>query len=128
MSKVEIEKTQKDPLKIFANSVVLLRKELSPWFEHFFREISSELPKLWEEFLRYRNERIMNIRSLVEKGIKKGDFRKLNSAIAVQAYLGAVKTVVSPKFLEQEKLRFDHALDAVLDLWAYGVLRKGKKS
>src|SRR5580698_7574576 len=41
-----IEKTKNDPLMIFSDSVLLLRKELGPWFEHFFREIPTELPSL----------------------------------------------------------------------------------
>ena len=123
-----IKKTQKDPLKIFSDSVVLLRKQLAPWFEHFFREIPAELPHLWDEFVRYRNEKILNIRELVELGIKKGIFRNINQSVAVQAYLGAVKTVVNPKFLEEEKLNFSEALELVLDIWANGILvrRKGK--
>ena len=122
-----IEKTQKDPLTIFSDSILFLRKKLGPWFAHFFREIPAELPSLWEEFLRYRNEKILDIRFLVERGIKKGVFRKVHSAIAVQAYLGAVKAIINTRFLEQEKLSFDQALDAVLDIWASGILKKGKK-
>ncbi|MFA5059408.1 MAG: TetR/AcrR family transcriptional regulator [Candidatus Omnitrophota bacterium] len=123
----KIEKTEKDPLKIFTESILLLRKQLGPWFEYFFKEIPSELPSLWEEFLRYRNEKILGIQSLVEKGIKKGIFRKINAPIAVQAYLGTVKAIVNHKFLEQEKISFDQALDAVLDIWANGILKKGTK-
>ena len=119
-----IAETQKEPLKVFSNSILLLRKELGPWFEHFFKEISTELPDLWKEFLRYRNEKILDIRSLVEGGIKKGVFRKVNPSIAVQAYWGAIKAIVSPRFLEQEEISFDQALDTVMDIWASGVLTK----
>lgn len=118
-----IEQTEKDPLKIFSDSIFLLRKTLGPWFEHFFKEISLELPDLWKEFLRYRNEKISGIRSLVERGIRKGTFRKINPSVAVEAYLGAVKAVVNPRFLEQENLRFDQALESVLDIWASGILK-----
>ncbi|MEI7999213.1 MAG: TetR/AcrR family transcriptional regulator [Candidatus Omnitrophota bacterium] len=121
---LEIEKTQKDPLKAFSSSVLLMRKQLGPWFEHFFREMPLELPELWEEFTRYRNEKILEIRSLVERGIKKGNFRKVNPSIAVQAYLGAVKAILSPKFLEEEKIPFDKALDEILDIWSNGIIKK----
>lgn len=122
-----IEKTQTDPLKIFSQSIILLRKQLSPWFESFFKELAIELPGLWGEFLRYRNEKILSIRTLVEKGIKKGTLRKVNPAIAVEAYLGAVKAVINHKFLEQENLTFDAALEAVLDIWAKGILKSRKE-
>lgn len=116
-----IEKTQKDPLQIFSDSVLLLRKQLGPWFEHFFREIPTELPNLWEEFLHFRNEKILGIRSLVEKGSKNGIFRRVNASIATEAYLGAVKAVTNPRFLDEENLTFEQALDAVLDLWSNGI-------
>jgi len=116
-----IEKGQKDPLKVFSDSVLLLRKQLGPWFENFFREIPTELPSLWEEFLHYRNEKILDIRSLVEKGSRNGIFRRVNPSIATEAYLGAVKAIMNPRFLEQENLTFEQALDAVLDIWSNGI-------
>ncbi len=123
-----IEDTERDSLKVFSSSILLLRKQLGPWFEQFFHELPSELPVLWEEFLRYRNEKILDIRTFVVKGIKKGVLRDINASIAVQAYLGAVKAVMEPKFLEQEKLTFEQALGEVLDMWARGILKKtGRK-
>jgi len=123
-----IERTEQDPLKVFSNSILLLRKELAPWFEHFFRDIQHELPHLWEDFLRHRNEKILDIQAQVKRGIKKGVFRNVNDSIAVQAYLGSIKAIISPKFLEQEKIGFHEAMDAVLDIWANGIVkRKGDK-
>ena len=128
-----IEKAPQDPLKIFSDSVLLLRKQMGPWFEHFFREIPTELPALWEEFLHFRNEKILDIRSLVEKGSRNGTFRRVNPSIATEAYLGAVKAIMNARFLEQENLTFEQALDAVLDIWSNGIwinrkqARRGKK-
>ncbi len=123
---LNIEKANSDPLQVFSNSVLLLRKELGPWFEHFFKEIPNELPSLWEEFLHFRNEKILAIRSFVDKGSRDGIFRKVNPTIATEAYLGAVKAITNPRFLEQENLTFEQALDAVLDLWSNGIWIKGK--
>jgi len=118
-----IEKTQNDPLRIFSDSVLLLRKKLGPWFDHFFREIPTELPSLWEEFLHFRNEKILAIRSLVEKGSKNRVFRRVNSSVATEAYLGAVKAITNPRFLEQENLTFEQALDAIMDIWSNGIIK-----
>jgi len=117
-----IEKKYEDPLRIFSNSILLLRIQLGPWFEHFFREISSELPSLWKEFIHYRNGKILGIRSLVESGSRNGIFRPVNPSIATEAYLGAVKAVTNPKFLERENLTFEQALDAVLNIWSNGIV------
>lgn len=125
-SLTNIEKTQKDPLRVFSDSVLLLRKQLGPWFEHFFREISAELPNLWEEFLYFRNEKILSIRTSVDKGSKSGVFRRINPSIATEAYLGAIKAITNPRFLEEENLTFEEALDAILDIWSNGIIRAKK--
>jgi AcrR family transcriptional regulator len=117
----DIEKGKKDPLTIFSDSVLLMRQELGPWFEIFFREIQIELPELWEEFLQFRNEKILKIRSLLVKGSKNRIFRQINPSIATEAYLGAVKAITNPRFLEEEHITFEQALDAVLDIWSNGV-------
>jgi AcrR family transcriptional regulator len=116
-----IEKKQNDPLKIFSGSVLLLRQQLGPWFDHFFREIQIELPQLWEEFIRFRNEKILSIRRLVQKGSRNRIFRSVNASIATEAYLGAVKAITNPRFLQEESLTFEQALDAVLDIWSNGI-------
>jgi len=120
---VNIEKTSNGPLRIFSDSVLLLRKQLGPWFDHFFREIPTELPGLWDEFLHFRNEKIHKIHSLVEKGKRNRVFRPVNPSIATEAYLGAVKAITNPRFLEHENLTFDQALDSVLDIWSKGIVK-----
>ncbi|MDE2221494.1 MAG: TetR/AcrR family transcriptional regulator [Candidatus Omnitrophica bacterium] len=117
-----IEKAHESPLKVFSESILLLRNRLGPWFGHFFRETPTELPGLWEEFLHFRNEKILKIRLLVEQGSCSGVFRRVHPAIATEAYLGAVKAVTNPRFLEQENLTFEQALDTVLDIWSNGLV------
>jgi len=121
-----IEKTQKEPLRIFSDSVLLLRKLLGPWFEFFFREIPIELPQLWDEFLQFRNQKILKIHLLVKKGSQNKVFRQINPSIATEAYLGAVKAITNPRFLEQENITFEQALDAVLDIWSHGIVKLKK--
>lgn len=121
-----IEKAQEDPLHIFSGSILLLRKHLGPWFEVFFRELSAELPAVWEEFLDFRNTKILSIRSLVERGSRNKSFRPVNPSVATEAYLGAVKAVTNPRFLEEQSLTFEQALDDVLDIWAKGIVNPRK--
>jgi len=55
-------------------------------------------------------KKIMEVRfRRSNKGIKTGTFRKVNSSIAGKRNLGAVNAILSPKFLEEEKLSFDAA-------------------
>ena len=119
-----IEESHKDPVEIISKNIFFLQQRLTPWFEHFLGDIKSELLDLWLRFLHFRNEKITEIRSLVEDGIKKGKFRKINPALAVRLYMGAIDHVLNPEFLEKERISFSDALEGVLDIWSIGVISK----
>ena len=119
-----IEESHKDPAEIISKNIFFLQQRLTPWFEYFLGDIKSELPDLWSRFRGFRNEKISEIKSLVEDGIKKGKFRKINSALAVRMYMGAIDQVLNPEFLEKEKISFSDALEGVLDIWSIGVRLK----
>jgi AcrR family transcriptional regulator len=121
-----IEKENRNSLDVIAKNILFFQKELSPWFEHFLGDIKSELPDLWSDFINYRTEKILEIKSLVEKGIAKGIFRKVHPGLAVRVYLGAVDSIINPEILEQEHVSFQEALEAVLDIWIRGIQKEGK--
>lgn len=121
-----IEKENKSSLDVISKNILFFQKELSPWFEHFLGDIKSELPDLWSDFISYRTEKILEIKSLVEKGIQKGIFRKVHPGLAVRVYLGAVDSIINPEILEQEHVSFQEALEAVLDIWVRGIQKEGK--
>jgi len=119
-----IEKESKNPIDVISKNILFFQKELTPWFEHFLGDIKSELPAVWASFVNYRTEKIMDLKALVEKGIKKGVFRKVNASIAVRVYLGAIDSIINPEVLEQENISFHEAIKAILDLWSTGILLK----
>ncbi len=118
----EMEKQSDDPLEILSQNIFYLQKELAPWFDHFLKDINYELPQLWEAFVNYRTEKILEIENLIAKGIQKKEFRKINPAIAARAYLGAVNSIISPEVLEKEGVSFQSALKAIMDIWSQGIL------
>ncbi len=123
---LKIEKTEKDPLKIISLNILFLQQELSPWFEHFLKDIQLELPELWQEFVDFRSEKVMDLEKLVASGIKKGKFRSVNPALAVRAYLGAVNNIIDPEILQQEGVSFQQALETVMDIWSKGIVKGDK--
>jgi len=118
-----IEKENKNPLDVISKNILFFQKELSPWFEHFLGDVKSDLPDLWKDFTDYRTEKILEIKGLIEKGIQRGIFRKVNPGLAVRVYLGAVDSIINPEILTQENVSFQGALEAVLDIWSSGVLK-----
>lgn len=122
-----IKESHKDPSEIISKNIFFLQQRLSPWLEHFWGDIKSELPDLWTRFLNFRNEKISEMKSLVEEGIKKGKFRKINPALAVRMYMGAIDHVLNPEFLEKERISFSDAIEGVLDIWSTGVLSRNNR-
>lgn len=120
---VEIESTQKDPLRIISLNVLFLQQELAPWFEHFLKDIQLELPELWQEFVDFRTEKVMELEKLVAAGVKKGKFRPVSPTLAVRAYLGAVNNIIDPEILQQEGISFQQALETVMDIWSKGIVK-----
>jgi len=119
---IDVEKSSDDPLEILSKNTFYLQKELAPWFKHFLADIKFELPQLWEDFVDYRTEKILEIENLIKKGIKKKEFRKVNPTLAARAYLGAVNSIISPEVLEQEGVSFQSALESIMSIWSQGIL------
>ena len=119
-----IAESHKDPVEIISKNIFFLQQRLTPWFEHFLGDIKFELPDLWTRFLEFRQEKILNIRALIESGIKKGKFRKINPTLAVRMYMGALDAVINSEFLEKERISFSDALEGVTDLWSNGFIPK----
>jgi len=118
-----IEKENKNPLDVISRNILFFQKELSPWFEHFLGDVKLDLPDLWNDFTNYRTEKILEIKGLIEKGIRKGIFRKVNPGLAVRVYLGAVDSIINPEILTQENVSFQESLEVVLDIWSKGILK-----
>jgi len=122
-----IEEATQDPIEIISKSVFFIQKQLSPWFEHFWGDIKTEVPSLYQDFINFRNEKISNVEILIQKGVKMEKFRKVHPAVAVGIYLGAINHVLNPEFLQQEKISFPDAIESVMDIWSFGILNKGKE-
>src|SRR3989338_1653659 len=73
-----IEEANTDSLEVISKSVFFIQKQLGPWFEHFLGDIKIEVPLLYEDFTKFRNEKIQNIREQIQKGIKAGAFRNVH--------------------------------------------------
>lgn len=121
---LSVEKREKDPLRMISQNILFIQKELSPWFEHFLGDIKIELPLLWQKFVHYRTEKILEIENLIEEGIRRKKFRKVNPAIAMRAFLGAVDSIINPEFLQNENISFQSAMEDVLDIWSKGIVQE----
>ncbi len=123
---LSIEKDEKDPLEIISRNILFIQKELAPWFDYFLGDIKLELPQLWQKFIHYRTEKILEIESIIKEGIRKKEFRNVNSAIAVRVFLGAIDAVIKPDFLQNESISFQSAMQEVVNIWSKGIIAEEK--
>jgi AcrR family transcriptional regulator len=121
---LEVEERYTEPLEILSQNTFYLQRELAPWYGQFLADIKTELPHLWDDFVRFRTEKILDIENVIKRGIKKKAFRKVNPTIAARAYLGAVNSILSPDVLDQEGVSFQSALAAIMDIWSQGILHR----
>ena len=119
-----IKESHKDPVEAILESIFFLQQRVTPWFEQFLGDIRLELPDLSQRFLAFRDEKLGEIRVLLDASIKKGKMRKVNSSLAIRIYMGAIDRVLDPVFLEKEKISFSDALEGVLDIWSNGMIAK----
>jgi len=122
-----IEESNKDPVEVITKSVFFIQQRFKPWFKYFLGDIKVELPGLWNAFIEFRRAKIAAIKDVIEEGMKKGKFRKVNAALAVRIYMGAIDYILNPEFLEREGIAFPDAIEGVLDIWMSGVLPNNDK-
>lgn len=122
-----IEESNSDPVEIISKNIFFLQQRLSPWYARLLGDIKTEVPDLWTRFIHFRNEKIFDIKSLVEDGIRQGKIRKIDAALAVQMYLGAIDQALNPEFLSRERISFSDALEGVLNIWSHGILNNKRR-
>jgi hypothetical protein len=63
------------------------------------------------------------LRDIVDDGIRRDQFRKVNSFLVAEAYLAAIAKIDDPEFLRRAGLGFSEAFAELYQLIAYGVFR-----
>jgi AcrR family transcriptional regulator len=74
----------------------------------------------------HQRERMSTLRDIVEDGIRRGKFRRVNSFLVAEAYLAAIARIDDPEFLRRANLGFGEALTALFDFLAYGLFLRDR--
>jgi AcrR family transcriptional regulator len=94
--------------------------------------------RLWYELKRYYpaqwalvdaciKEEWDQVRAVLEEGMGKGVFRRVNTDILIQMYVGAWEQLINRQWLTRNNMTLDQALDAVIDILLGGVVRTQKR-
>lgn len=71
----------------------------------------------------HQKERMNTLRDIVEDGIRRGKFRKLNAGLVAETYLAAIAKIDDPAFLRRNELSFSEAFAELFQIIAFGVFR-----
>jgi AcrR family transcriptional regulator len=72
----------------------------------------------------HQRERMSTLRDIVEDGIRRGKFRKVNSYLVAEAYLATIAKIDDPEFLRRSNLGFGEAFAALFNFLAYGLFQR----
>ena len=76
----------------------------------------------------HQRERMNTLRDIVDDGIRRDQFRKVNSLLVAEAYLAAIAKIDDPEFLRRAGLGFSEAFAELYQLIAYGVFRSNPEA
>ena len=88
----------------------------------FVEDIQASKPAL-QLLESHQRERMNTLRDIVDDGIRRDQFRKVNSFLVAEAYLAAIAKIDDPEFLRRAGLGFSEAFAELYRLIAYGVFR-----
>lgn len=92
----------------------------------FLRDLESS-PEGRAIFDRYQHARAEGVRSIVEEGIRRGDFNAHNPRVAAEVLLGAALRLRQPEFLAKAGLTISQAFDEAYSLILGGLLAPSRR-
>ncbi len=97
--------------------------------ERFIKDIQSHMPDLWEDIDSFRTKMMnVNIGKIIDQGKKEGFFIDKSSAIITGVFISAVRGVINPDFIMNNKFSFKSALEETIEIILNGIMtEKGKK-
>ncbi|NWF88625.1 MAG: TetR/AcrR family transcriptional regulator [Ignavibacteriaceae bacterium] len=97
--------------------------------DRLFGEIQRHMPELWEEIDSFRSKLILeNFSRIIEQGKKEKYFIDIPTTLILNVFLSAIRGVVTPQFLMNNKFSAVEALNHTISILMNGILtEKGKK-
>ena len=97
--------------------------------EKFVRDLQTQMPDLWKDIDAFRTKHMtINIGKIIEQGKKEGVFVDKTSAIITGVFISAVRGVINPEFIMNNKFSINMALEETIEIILSGITtEKGKK-
>lgn len=75
----------------------------------------------WELWEKNRREKIALVCSLIQQGAEEGVFRTVSPTLVQEALLAAVAAVSDSRFLRDNQISFEEAIDGIMDIMLHGI-------
>lgn len=91
---------------------------------HIASDLQSFYPGIWEEWQSFQRETIRTVMDLIRDGIAAGVYRPVNLPVNEACLTAAVAAVSAPEFLRRNDIPYRDAVEAVGDLFLYGLKKR----
>lgn len=81
----------------------------------------------WEKLDRFFKEEWSEVLSLLEKGIEEGKIKRVTPSLFIQMYLSGVNQIFDAKFLLENQVSIQSALNEIIDILLHGISLEGVK-
>ena len=91
---------------------------------HIAGDLQSLYPEIWQEWQAFQRETIRTVMDLIRDGIAAGIYRPVHLFASEACLTAAIAAVSSPAFLRQSGMPYRDAVEAVGDLFLYGLKKR----
>jgi len=120
----EFNRNISDPIERFEQVTLAVNKKLSEVGNQFLDDIKRDLPALWQDVEKFREQNILHhIGGILEEGKRLGKVRTdIDAKIATLVYLGAIKTVMQPDLIKKAGFSIEDAFANIRTIFLKGVM------
>ncbi len=108
---------------------MLLRSRPPSWLGvdyRWTRLVERDYPALYAHVMNRVDEGWEPTMAVLEEGVGKGEFRRVNGAILKELLLAAMRSVISDSFAAAQGMRYEDAFCGVFDILFEGIKAPGK--
>lgn len=119
----KIVTTEKDFSVMMAEMIKHFSKTAYPVLNPMvLRDLQIRYPQFWKKIEDFRAEKIKNFISILMSKSNKAE--NVDQRILTTAFIASIQAVVNPEFILSNNLTFDNTAKQLVELFAYGFMRK----
>lgn len=88
----------------------------------FIYDLEKNFPLLWERVEQFRAERIQQAFDLILANGQNGFFKNIDQVVFTTALLAGIRSVVNPKFIMDQNLSPEKAIQSLFEIFLYGIV------